>query len=110
MWAGQFYSRGAYTIFHHTRAENTTFAFLSRERKWHFRAGYGEKVIFLFFRYTPTLQTSDPLYILKLKIIVLVNFRPYNYIKSTNFDIIISLKKIIRSLPHWQSLPYIEIF
>ena len=33
----------AYTIFHHTRAENTTFAFRSRERKWYFRPGYGEK-------------------------------------------------------------------
>ena len=43
IWAGQFYSRGAYTIFHQTRAENTTFEFLSRERKWYFRAGYGEK-------------------------------------------------------------------
>ena len=29
---------------HHTRAENTTFAFLSRERKCHFRTGYGEKL------------------------------------------------------------------
>ena len=28
IWAGQFYSPGAYTIFHHTRAENTTFVFL----------------------------------------------------------------------------------
>ena len=46
MWAGQFYSRGASTIFRHTRAENTTFAFLSRERKWYyFRAGYGEKLL-----------------------------------------------------------------
>ena len=43
MWAGQFFSRGAYTIFHHARVENTTFAFLSREQKWHFRPGYGGK-------------------------------------------------------------------
>ena len=34
----------------HTRTENTTFAFLSRERKWYFRPGYGEKV--LHFRFT----------------------------------------------------------
>ena len=47
MWAGQFYSRGAYTIFHHTQAENSIFAFLSRERKWHFRPGYGENNFFL---------------------------------------------------------------
>ena len=45
IWTGQFYCRGAYTIFHHTRAENTTFAFLSQERKWHFWPGYGEKTI-----------------------------------------------------------------
>ena len=43
IWVSQLHSRDAYTIFHHTRAENTTFAFLSRERKWHFRPGYGEK-------------------------------------------------------------------
>ena len=30
------------TIIHHTRAENTTLAFLSWERKWHFRPGYYE--------------------------------------------------------------------
>ena len=36
-----------YTIFHHTRTENTTFAFLSRERKWHFRPEYGEKKLFI---------------------------------------------------------------
>ena len=35
--AGQFYSRGVYTIFRHTRAENTTFPFRSREEMWHFR-------------------------------------------------------------------------
>ena len=40
VWAGQFYYRRAYTIFHYTQAENTTHAFLSRERKWHFRPGY----------------------------------------------------------------------
>ena len=33
-----------YTISPHTPAENTTSAFLSRERKWHFRAGYGKKL------------------------------------------------------------------
>ena len=43
MWAGQFFSLGAYTIFRHTRAENNTFAFLSRERKGYFRPGYGEE-------------------------------------------------------------------
>ena len=32
-------------LFHHTRAENTTFAFWSRERKWYFRPGYDEKFI-----------------------------------------------------------------
>ena len=31
--AGQFFVHGAYTIFHHTRAENTTFAFSSQEGK-----------------------------------------------------------------------------
>ena len=36
----------AYTIFHHTWSGNTTFALSSRERKWHFRLGYGEKYIF----------------------------------------------------------------
>ena len=40
------YLHVAYTIFHHTRAENTTFAFRSRERKWYFRPGYGEKYFF----------------------------------------------------------------
>ena len=44
MWAGQLYSREAYTIFHNTRDENTTFAFFSREWKWHF--GYGENLFF----------------------------------------------------------------
>ena len=39
------YHHVAYTIFHHTRAENTTFAFRSRERKWYFRPGYGVKKI-----------------------------------------------------------------
>ena len=28
---------GVYTIFRHIRAENTTFAFLSRKRKWYLR-------------------------------------------------------------------------
>ena len=27
MWAGQFYFRGVYTIFHHTRAENSNSRF-----------------------------------------------------------------------------------
>ena len=45
MWAGQFYSRGAYTIFQYTRAENATFAILSREGMWHLRPGYGEKLL-----------------------------------------------------------------
>ena len=35
MWAGQFYSRGTYTIFHHTLAESAT--------SGHFRPGYSEK-------------------------------------------------------------------
>ena len=30
-------------IFRNTRAENTSFTFLSQERKWYFRPGYGEK-------------------------------------------------------------------
>ena len=30
MWAGQFYSRAAYTIFTHTQAENATFPLLRR--------------------------------------------------------------------------------
>ena len=33
-------SLNKYIIFHHTRAENTTFAILSGERKWYFRPGY----------------------------------------------------------------------
>ena len=52
MWAEQFYSRGAYTIFHRTETENTyTFVFLSRERKWHFRPVYGEIVPIFYFLY-----------------------------------------------------------
>ena len=39
------FSRGADTIFLPGEAENTTFAFLSWERKWHFRPGYGEKYL-----------------------------------------------------------------
>ena len=42
LWGGPLYPHVAYTIFHHTRAENTTFAFRRRERKWDFRAGYGK--------------------------------------------------------------------
>ena len=40
------YLHVVYTIFHHTRAENTTFVFGSRKRKWYFRPRYGEKVIY----------------------------------------------------------------
>ena len=47
LW-GPLYPHVTYTIFHHTRAENTTFAFRSRERKWYFRPGYGEKYIYIF--------------------------------------------------------------
>ena len=39
MWAGQFYSRGAYTIFPHTEAENDTFPFLRRAGMGYFRPG-----------------------------------------------------------------------
>ena len=47
LWGGPLYPHVAYTIFHQTRAENTAFAFRSRERKWHFRPGYGEKILLL---------------------------------------------------------------
>ena len=44
LWTGQLLSPLLCNIlFHHTWAENTTFAFRSRERKWYFRPGYGEK-------------------------------------------------------------------
>ena len=33
LWAGQFSTHGAYTIFHHTRAGKTTFAFMSQDEK-----------------------------------------------------------------------------
>ena len=36
-------SRGAYTIFHHTLAESTTFAPGSETQMWYFRPGYDEK-------------------------------------------------------------------
>ena len=39
LWAGQFYSRGAYTIFPHIEAENAIFPFRSRARMRHFRPG-----------------------------------------------------------------------
>ena len=42
MWAGQFYSRGAYTIFPHSEAQNATFPFSRRAGMWHFRPGVGK--------------------------------------------------------------------
>ena len=45
LWAGQFLSRGSYTIFCHTGPKNTTFSFLRRERMWYFRPGYNEKKV-----------------------------------------------------------------
>ena len=39
LWAGQFYSRGAYTIFPHIEAENDIFPFRSRAGMRHFRPG-----------------------------------------------------------------------
>ena len=45
MWAGQFYSRGAYTIFPHTEAENDTFPFLRRAGMGYFRSGVKKKNI-----------------------------------------------------------------
>ena len=44
MWAGRFYSRGAYTIFPHTEVENDTFPFLRRARMGYFRPGVRKKV------------------------------------------------------------------
>ena len=43
LWAGQFFSRGSYTIFRQTRPKNTTFPLLLREGMWYFRPGYNEK-------------------------------------------------------------------
>ena len=39
MWAGQFFSRGVYTYFPHTEAENDTFPFLRRAGMEYFRPG-----------------------------------------------------------------------
>ena len=36
-------SHGAYTIFHHTMVESTTFAPGSETQMWYFRPGYDEK-------------------------------------------------------------------
>ena len=44
MWAGQFYSRGAYTIFPHTEAENDTFPFLRRAGMGYFRPGVRKNI------------------------------------------------------------------
>ena len=41
LWGGLLYPYVTYTIFHQTRAENTTIAFQSRKRKWYFWLGYG---------------------------------------------------------------------
>ena len=46
LWPGQFYSRGAYTIFPHIEAENAIFLFRSRAGMRHFRPGV-RKIIFL---------------------------------------------------------------
>ena len=54
MWAGQFYSRGAYTIFPHTDAENDTFPFLRRAGMGYFRPGVRKtslQTVFLDFAY-----------------------------------------------------------
>ena len=42
LWSEQFSPHGAYTIFYHTRVENTTFAFLSWERKY---GTYGQDMV-----------------------------------------------------------------
>ena len=63
--AGQFYSRGAYTIFHHTLDENITFAFLSREQKWHYRPGYDEKFYFQNMCDTKYRENSCVLHIIQ---------------------------------------------
>ena len=47
MWAGQFYSRGVYTIFHHTEAENDTFPFLRQAEMWYFRLGVRRNDFFI---------------------------------------------------------------
>ena len=44
MWAGQFYSRGAYTIFPHIEAENAMFPFRSRAGMRHFRPGVRKSI------------------------------------------------------------------
>ena len=53
------YPHVRYTIFHHTRAENTTFAFRGRERKWYFRPGSGEKYFLTLHAQNSILHTIE---------------------------------------------------
>ena len=46
LWADQFYSRGAYTIFPHFESENAIFPFRSRTGNWHFRPGVRKKIVY----------------------------------------------------------------
>ena len=63
MWADQFYSRRACTIFPYTEAEDATFLFLSRTGMWYF-CPYMRKNPFLLssskFYFRPTKFTSAP--------------------------------------------------
>ena len=75
LWDGSLYPHDANTIFHDTRAENTTFAFRSRERKWYFRPGYGEnKFLITIVYYAPTRKKIpyEKLVEYLLKILVLM--------------------------------------
>ena len=58
MWAGQLYSRGAYTIFHHTETENDTFPFLRQAEMWYFRPGVRRNDFFIIL--WPKVSLSLP--------------------------------------------------
>ena len=46
LWAEQFYSRGAYTIFPHIETKNAIFPFRSRAGMRHFRPGVRKRLLF----------------------------------------------------------------
>ena len=55
---GPLYPCVAYSIFHHTRTQNTTFAFLIRKRKQYFLPWYGEKIESRRFSYARRLPVE----------------------------------------------------
>ena len=78
MWSEAFFicSRGAYTIFLPSEAENTTFAIGRREQKWHFRPARQKKYYYFKYMLKKYKKSNDhfSLYLTYIEIVCYKNF------------------------------------